>query len=198
MARTVRDTALVHAVLTGQKRAQPAAAGVRIGTLEPTGFEDALASLGATVEPAVLPEPAADLMAVFQAECAITHLPWYPSRQDEYGPDLRAKLEAAQHVSVVDYRRGLAALRDLQERARTDPAVDVVISPTLAIEPPPDDCSELDVRAGLTAFTSRFNYLGWPAIAVGNLQIAGRDEQTVLGVALALEAAGSSAPVPII
>jgi aspartyl-tRNA(Asn)/glutamyl-tRNA(Gln) amidotransferase subunit A len=188
MARTVRDVALVHAVLTGQKMARAAITGVRVGVLEWTGVEDELVSLGARVAPAVLPEPTADLLAVFRAECAITHMASYPSRQEEYGPDVRRKLESAQMVSVVDYRRGLLALGDLRERARTDPAVDVVISPTLAIEPPPDDCRELDVRAGLTAFTRRFNYLGWPAIAIGNLQVAGREDRTVLGVAMALEA----------
>ncbi len=79
----------------------------------------------------------------------------------------------------------------MRERARSEPAVDVVISPTLAIEPPPVDCFEPDVRGPLTRFARPFNFLGWPAIAIGNLQIAGRDEDTVLGVALALERARS-------
>ena len=109
----------------------------------------------------------------------------------QYGADLQLKLDAAQHVSVVEHQRGLLALREMRERARTEPAVDVVISPTLAIEPPPVDCWEPDVRGPLTRYTRPFNFLGWPAIAIGNLQIAGRDEDTVLGVALALEKARS-------
>ena len=58
----------------------------------------------------------------------------------------------------------------------------------MAVEPPPDDSWEPDVRAGMTRWTRPFNFLRWPAIAVGGIQIAGRDRDTVLGAALALEA----------
>ena len=198
MARTVRDVALVQAVLEGRPLPVSAQAGgrdpalrlagVRVGVLAPTGAEDELAALGAMVEAVALPGTApGDAMAVFTAECAIIHMPWFPSVRDEYGADLQFKLDAAQHVTVVEHQRGLLALREMRERARTEPAVDVVISPTLAIEPPPVDCWEPDVRGPLTRYTRPFNFLGWPAIAIGNLQIAGRDEDTVLGVALALE-----------
>jgi hypothetical protein len=40
----------------------------------------------------------------------------------------------------------------------------------------------------MTRWTRPYNFLGWPAIAVGSIQIAGRDRDTVLGAALALEA----------
>jgi aspartyl-tRNA(Asn)/glutamyl-tRNA(Gln) amidotransferase subunit A len=202
MARTVRDVALVQAVLEG--RPLPVSeraggrdlahwlAGVRVGVLAPTGAEDELAALGAAVEEVDFPGTSpGDAMAVFTAECAIIHMPWFPRLRDAYGADLQLKLDAAQHVSVVEHQRGLLALREMRERARTEPAVDVVISPTLAIEPPPVDCWEPDVRGPLTRYTRPFNFLGWPAIAIGNLQIAGRDEDTVLWVALALERARS-------
>ncbi len=207
MARTVRDVALVQAVLAGRpelapglagtitglagRQGDPASrlAGVRVGVLEATGFEDELAALGAVVTPVTLPEPVADVMPVFTAECAITHLPWFPRLRERYGADLQLKLDAAQQVPAVDYHRGLLALRELRERARAEPAVDVVVSPTLAIEPPPVDCWEPDVRGPLTRYTRPFNFLGWPTIAIGNLQIGGRDEDTVLGVALAWEEA---------
>jgi hypothetical protein len=38
--------------------------------------------------------------------------------------------------------------------------------------------------------TRGFSFLGWPAIAIGNVQLAGPDESTVLAAALAWEAAG--------
>jgi hypothetical protein len=41
----------------------------------------------------------------------------------------------------------------------------------------------------MTRYTRPFNFLGWPTIAIGNLQIAGRDERTVLSAALAWEEA---------
>lgn len=138
----------------------------------------------------MLPEPQADLMAVFAAEGAMTHLRWFPSERERYGADLRVKLDAAQGISAVAWQRGLGALRALRERGRREPAVDLVISPVMDIEPPQDDCWEPDVRAAMTRWTRPFNFLGWPAIAIGALQISGRDRATVLGAALGLEAAG--------
>jgi len=190
MARTVADVALLDAVLTGRPVPAPRLAGLRVGVLAATGAEEILAGLGARTEPVTLPEPEADLMAVFGAECAITHLAWYPRLRERYGADLQAKLEAAQQVSAVAHRRGLLALRALRRRARTEPAVDLVVSPVLSIPPPRDDVWEPDVRVAMTRYTRPFNNLGWPAIAVGNLQIAGRDPDLVLGAALAWEAAG--------
>jgi Asp-tRNA(Asn)/Glu-tRNA(Gln) amidotransferase A subunit family amidase len=57
------------------------------------------------------------------------------------------------------------------------------------MELPPHDVWEPDVRLPLSRWTRPFNYLGWPAIAIGGLQIAGRDDQTVLAAALAWEQA---------
>jgi hypothetical protein len=52
------------------------------------------------------------------------------------------------------------------------------------------DCWEPDVRTAMTRWTRPFNFLGWPAIAIGGLQIAGPDRDKVLGAALELEAHG--------
>ena len=193
MARTVAEVALIDAALTGRPVPEPRLAGLRIGVLAETGHEDTLVSLGAHLEPVALPEPDADLMPVFEAECAITHLDWYPRLRDRYGADLQLKLDAAQRVPAVAWRRGLLALASLRERAARDPDIDLVVSPVLAIETPPDDCWEPAVRAAMTRFTRPFNFLGWPAIAIGNLQIAGRDPGVVVGAALAWEAAGGRA-----
>ncbi len=190
MARTVRDCATAHVVLTGRPVPPPRLAGVRVGVLERTGVEDRLADLGAIVEEVTLPRPAHDPTPVFLAECAGTHRRWFPAQRDRYGPDLQVKLDAAQRVTAVEYFDALDGLRELRRLARTAPAVDVVIGPTLGMEPPPDDCWEPDVRGAMTQWTRPFNFLGWPAIALGSLQIAGRDDATVLGAALALEEAG--------
>ena len=42
-----------------------------------------------------------------------------------------------------------------------------------------------------SAWTRVFSYLGWPAAAAGDVQVAGRDAQDVIAVALALERAGA-------
>ena len=46
----------------------------------------------------------------------------------------------------------------------------------------------------MTAWTRPFNFLGWPAIAIGGLQIAGPDRDKVLAAALELEARGVRLP----
>ena len=43
---------------------------------------------------------------------------------------------------------------------------DLLITPTLSIEPPAADVVEVEVRAALTLFTFPFNALGWPALAL--------------------------------
>ena len=189
MARSVRDCALIYSVLTGRQTPVPRLAGMRVGVLALTGLEDEFRRLGALVEEVRLPELEADPQAVFSAECALSHLPWYSQRRDEYGPDTQVKWDAAFLVTAVDYQRGLSALRRFRRRARTDPAVDLFVSPTIGIDPPPADCWEPDVRAAMTKYTRAYSFLGWPAIAIGNLQLAGRDDATVFGAALAWEQA---------
>jgi Asp-tRNA(Asn)/Glu-tRNA(Gln) amidotransferase A subunit family amidase len=190
MARTVADAVLVEWVLTGRPAPKPGLAGLRAGVLEVTGIEAMLSDMGATIEPAELPALDPDLMAAFSAEGAVSHIRWFPSRRELYGPDVREKLEAAQSITAVQWRRGLAAARALRRLARSRLDFDILLSPVMAIEPPPDDCWELDVRAAMTRWTRPFNFLGWPAIAIGGIQIAGRDRDRVLGAALALETAG--------
>jgi hypothetical protein len=42
-----------------------------------------------------------------------------------------------------------------------------------------------------SAYARVFSFLGWPAIAIGDLQLAGRDPAVVIGAALALERVAS-------
>jgi aspartyl-tRNA(Asn)/glutamyl-tRNA(Gln) amidotransferase subunit A len=67
----------------------------------------------------------------------------------------------------------------------------VLVTPVLSCPVPPADCEELAVRAAMTLFTFPFNALGWPALAVGPVQVAGRagEDALVLAAGLALEAA---------
>jgi Asp-tRNA(Asn)/Glu-tRNA(Gln) amidotransferase A subunit family amidase len=53
----------------------------------------------------------------------------------------------------------------------------------------PGAAVELEVRAAMTLYTFPFNALGWPALAIGNVQLAGRPgaDALVLGAGLALE-----------
>jgi aspartyl-tRNA(Asn)/glutamyl-tRNA(Gln) amidotransferase subunit A len=203
MARTVADCALAYAVLTGGEIPRPRIAGLRVGVLTappalapgdgpPPGslpaFVGRLRDLGAQVEEVRLPVPEGDTWAVFYGEAARSHAATFPSRRDEYGPNIRAKLDHALTVSaeaLADGRRALAAWRD---RAAREPAVDLIVSPTLGVtELPPAGVDELEVRLAFSAYTRPFSYLGWPAIAVGRLQLAGRDTTTLIAAALSLD-----------
>jgi aspartyl-tRNA(Asn)/glutamyl-tRNA(Gln) amidotransferase subunit A len=208
MARTVADCALAHAVLTGGEVPRPAIAGLRIGVLtaypdlappdEPAESDERalvhaerLRAMGADVRELSLPVPDADTWAVFYAETAAAHRDTFPSRREEYGPLIRAKLDHALTVTAEQERDGRRALEAWRARAAREPDVDLVVAPTLGYdELPPAGVDELGVRLPFSAYTRAFSYLGWPAIAVGPLQLAGRDAAVVIGAALALEREG--------
>ena len=189
MARSVRDTVLGHAALTGAEVPAARLDGLVVGVLGEVPEAGRLEALGARLTAAELPEPEADVVPLFMLECAVTHRDTFPSRRDAYGPDIAEKLDMARLVPAIDVEEARRALPPWRAAAAALPPVDLVVSPTLGIPVPPDDCWELDVRGGLTLHTRPWNLLDWPAIAIGGLQIAGRDEAVVLGAALAWEEA---------
>ena len=67
------------------------------------------------------------------------------------------------------------------------PAVDLYVSPCVAIDLPAEDADELDVRLPLSSFLRWVNLLGWSALAIGNLQLVAPDDETVLAAGLAWE-----------
>jgi aspartyl-tRNA(Asn)/glutamyl-tRNA(Gln) amidotransferase subunit A len=151
---------------------------------------DRLRELGAHVEEVRLPVPDGDLWAVFYADAAAAHAATFPSRAGEYGPGIRAKLEHAQTITAAEADAGRRALAQWRQRAAHEPAVDLVLSPTLGVaELPPAGADELAVRLAFSAYTRTFSFLGWPAIAIGDLQLAGRDATVVIAAAMALERA---------
>ena len=68
---------------------------------------------------------------------------------------------------------------------------DLLVTPTLSIDPPPADVVEVEIRAALTRFTFPFNALGWPALALpagrSSIQIIGRPGSDALVLAAGLE-----------
>jgi Asp-tRNA(Asn)/Glu-tRNA(Gln) amidotransferase A subunit family amidase len=200
MARTVSEVATLWSVLTGRQAPEPRLRGLTVGVLrrapdladgretERSDAADAwtsrLEGLGARVVEAAVPGPSASLWPVFDHEAARSHAATFPSRADEYGRAIRAKLDAAQRVepdAVLDGYRALVAWRQLV------PDVDLYVSPCVAIDWPPEDADEPEVRLPLSSFMRWVNLLGWAALAIGNLQLIAPADETVLAAGLALE-----------
>jgi len=213
MARTVRDCALAYSVLSGEPVAEPRAEGLVVGLLEQaprasphepssTGPEVAeswlpregiervaaqLEELGARVVEAALPEPEAQIVPLFLFEAAVAHREFFPAQRDRYGPDTQLKWDAAHKVPAIDVYEAQQALPRWREVAAREPAVDIFLCPVLGLAIPDQDVWEPDIRVQMTSYTRGFNYLGWPAIAIGGFQLAGRDDATVLSLGLAWE-----------
>jgi aspartyl-tRNA(Asn)/glutamyl-tRNA(Gln) amidotransferase subunit A len=200
MARSVAEVADAWAALSGRPVPEPRLEGLTIGLLrqapgvgdgksEPgsdlaEGYVEQLHRLGARVVEARIPDPVADTWPIFFHEAAESHVGLFPERADEYGDNVRAKLEMAQHVDparVAIARDALAAWR------RYEPEVDLYVSPCVAIDLPEEDCNELDVRIGLAAFLRWVNLIGWAGLAIGNLQLVAPRDEVVLAAGLAWE-----------
>jgi len=200
LARSVGDAAAVWSVLAGRPVPEPRLSGLTVGLLRrapnladgrETETSDAaeawverLESLGARVVETELPGPPADTWPVFLHEAARSHAETFPSRADEYGRAIRAKLDAAQHVEMDAVTEGY---RSLLAWRRLVPEVDLYVSPCVAIDWPPEDADELDVRLPLSSFLRWVNLLGWAALAIGNLQLIAPADETVLAAGLAWE-----------
>ena len=197
MANTVEDVALMWSVLTGEPVPEPRLAGLTVGLLtKPPSvgggapveenrtaeqYVERLEELGARVVGAAVPEPPDDTWPLFFHEAAESHRATFPSRADEYGDNVRAKLEHAQTIDPAD----VELARDAVRRWRTyRPEVDLYISPVLGIELPAVDTGELDVRIPATAFLRPFNVLGWAGLAIGDLQFVAPRDETVLAAGL--------------
>ena len=193
MARSVEDCALAWSVLTGEPMPEPRLEGKRIGKLirlpstgevEPAPPDPRADDLpGEEVE---LPEPEADVWPVFYAGAAESHRATYPARSDDYGPSIRAKLVRAVRTSPESARRAREAMLAWQRAAAEEPAVDIIVSPVLGLPELPDiDTPEHEFRIPFSAYARAYNFLGWPAIAIGETQLAARDPRTLLEAALA-------------
>ena len=152
--------------------------------------------LGARVVEVALPgaETIFPTFGVIQrAEALRTHrnAGLYPDRRDEYGDDVRGRLESAEKVTLDDY----LAATTTRERLRAAVAslfdrVDLLLTPVSAGSPPPigqesvvHDGHEIDFRELVMTYTVPQDLLGLPACAVR----AGFDE---LGIPVGVQFTG--------
>jgi aspartyl-tRNA(Asn)/glutamyl-tRNA(Gln) amidotransferase subunit A len=200
MARTVADVALMWSVLTQRPVPEPRLDGLTVGLLRQppeigdgrtTETSDAaeawvgdLERLGARVVEARLPDASANTWPQFQHEAKQSHAATFPSRADEYGDVMQIKLEAAHRVGAGEVE---AAYRAIEEWRRYEPEVDLYASPCYAIELPPEDVDELEIRLPLSSFLRWVNLFGWAGLAIGNMQLVAPHDETVLAAGLAWE-----------
>ena len=199
MARTVEDVVLMWSVLTGKPAPTPRLAGLTIGILTrppsvgdghrpeqnhaAEAYVERLEQLGARCVPAEIPEPEANTWPVFFHEARESHSATFPARADEYGDNVRRKLELAS----VTPEEVNAAYRAIEAWRRYEPHVDLFVAPVLGIDLPAEDCDELEVRIPFTAFARPINLIGWAGLAIGDLQLIAPADETVLAAGLAWE-----------
>jgi aspartyl-tRNA(Asn)/glutamyl-tRNA(Gln) amidotransferase subunit A len=235
IARTVGDAALLLSAMVGRRgqppdhvgaSGPPRVEGLRLGLPRGYAFEGVdpgiaglvlgavavLESLGVAVEEVDVPGlelAAATAYTIIAAEASVYHSRWWPERADDYGADVRVKLEAAARLSTGDYVQAHRVRAKVAE-ALTDAFenIDVIVTPTAPLTPQLVGQQEVTFAGQrrpatgggiFTRFTTPFNLSGGPAISIpcgltpegmpAGLQIAsapGRDE-LVLRLAAAYE-----------
>jgi len=143
-----------------------------------------LERLGARVVEARVPDANADTRPQFLHEAKQSHAATFPTRRDEHSDLMRGKLEAA---LKVDPDEVAAAYLAIEEWRRYEPDVDLYVSPCYAVELPPEDANEPEIRLPLSSFMRWVNLTGWAGLAIGNLQLVAPYDETVLAAGLALE-----------
>lgn len=194
--------------------------GLRIGvpshfffdTLEP-GVDEAvrraiaeMEGLGAVLVEVSLPymdEIPGAVMAVMMPEALAYHQKWMAERPQDYGDDVRYRLELGATYLAVHYVQA-QRLRELAVQAWRDHVfdkVDLVVTPTTQCAATPIAQGDLQTTLSLIRLTNPINLLGLPAISLPcgfssqglpvGLQLIGRwlDEATVLRAAYAYEQA---------
>lgn len=130
---------------------------------------------------------------LFMREVADVHRGLFPERADEYGDNVRTKLERCLRVTDEEVAAAIRARdghRALAEEVME--GLDLLVTPTVGFVSPRADVDELAIRERAIAFTFPFDSLGWPALALpcgaaegglpASVQIVGRpgDDALVL------------------
>jgi aspartyl-tRNA(Asn)/glutamyl-tRNA(Gln) amidotransferase subunit A len=139
-----------------------------------------LGSLGGQIEHVAMPRLAGALLPgtndIALAEATRYHESqgYFPTRADDYGDDVRHRLEQGTQVRAVDYLRGLAMKAEAEKdfRAAFD-RVDALVAPVTAVSATrigqPDveiDGETETVRSALVRLNRPANFTGHPAISL--------------------------------
>ena len=165
-----------------------------------------LGEMGADLTEADVPlisEIPAGVTAIMLPEALAYHQKWMSERPDDYGDDVRYRLELGATFLAVHYVQA-QRFREMAVAAWREevfPKVDLIVTPTTPITARPIEEGDLQVTFNLIRFTNPLNFLGVPAISIPcgftgeglpvGLQLVGRwwDEASVLRAAYAYEQA---------
>jgi aspartyl-tRNA(Asn)/glutamyl-tRNA(Gln) amidotransferase subunit A len=143
---------------------------------------------------------ASGIAPAFMREVAETHEQLFQEHAALYGANVRAKVEQCLALDDAAYEAAATRREHLRERyAELFEDCDLLLAPTVTLDPPPIDVDELSVREQAIALTLPFNAIGAPALSLpwaaaphGALQVVaapGRDA-LVLAAGELLERAG--------
>ena len=140
--------------------------------------------------------------ALFMREAADVHRGLFPEHADEYGENVRWKLERCFRVTDAEVATAQRVRDEYRERCdELIDGLDLLLLPTVVCVPPRTDLDERDLRARAIRLTYPFDLLGWPALALpcgdaedglpASVQLVGRlgDDALVLAAGAALEEA---------
>ena len=210
MARDVATcTAMMEGLVPGFAAAELASlAEIEIGV---AWLEEADPLVRGRVEEALLSFPhnrridvpsVAGIWPSFMREVADVHRELYAEHADLYGENVAVKIERCLAVTDTEYEAARRERDEYRERMLVLlDQVDLLVTPTLPCVAPPADVEELDLRERLIRFTSPFNAIGAPAVALpcgpaeeglpASVQLAGRpgEDSLVLAASALLEQA---------
>jgi len=128
---------------------------------------DAAAARFPGASPLEFPFPDPEEHALFAREIADVHRALFPEHADEYGENVRAKIEHCFEITDPEVAKAERLRADYRERcAELLDGFDLLLTPTLAFVAPPTDVDEREIRRSVTRFTYPFDVLGWPALAL--------------------------------
>jgi aspartyl-tRNA(Asn)/glutamyl-tRNA(Gln) amidotransferase subunit A len=112
-----------------------------------------------------LPDPAEN--ELFAREVADVHRALFPEHADEYGENVRTKIERCFETTDAAVSTALRLREEYRERcAELIEGYDLLVTPTIAFVAPPDDVDEREQRRRGILLTYPFDCLGWPALAL--------------------------------
>ncbi len=239
LTRTVEDAALIYAVIAGPDPADPYSQVEPVRVPDPAAelpelvvgvphpwvdhrvdpplraaFDAALGRLaGSGAEIRHLEDdfvqPPGHINQAASSEIAVVHGKWFPSRADEYGPEVADRLGPTMAVTVaagVEAKRWREQLREHTFDLFRE--CDVLLTPAVAANRKPIgapqlmvDGEEMGYRQAFSMFSALVNHAGHPALVVPlheggspppSIQVIGPDwsEDRLLAVGMALERSG--------